>query len=47
MNGKLIVAVLALVSALFAAWAYMVSDDQRYETLEKAADTILDRLFDT
>ncbi len=33
-----------LVAALGAAWAYMVSDDQRFEKLEKGADAILDRL---
>ncbi len=34
-----------LVAALFgAAWAYMVSDDKRFEKLEKGADAILDRL---
>ncbi|MBV9422392.1 MAG: hypothetical protein JOZ98_05760 [Solirubrobacterales bacterium] len=33
-----------LVAALGAAWAYMVSDDKRFEKLEKGADAILDRL---
>ena len=33
-----------LVTALGAAWAYMVSDDKRLEKLEKGADAVLDRL---
>jgi hypothetical protein len=42
---KLFGTALLLIAALAAAWAYMVSDDERFELLEKGADAILDRLL--
>ncbi len=36
---------LVLMAALSGAWAYMVSDEERFATLEKGADAILDRLL--
>jgi hypothetical protein len=35
---------LLLLFALSAAWAYMVSDENRFAQLEKGADAILDRI---
>jgi hypothetical protein len=43
-KGLLAVA-LAVAAAVSAAWAYMVSDDDRYATLEKGADAIFDRIL--
>lgn len=43
--GKLFAGMLLLIAALFAAWAYMVSDEKRFQVLEKWADAILDRLL--
>jgi hypothetical protein len=42
---KLLAATLLLVTVLAAAWAYMVSDEKRFEALEKGADAILDRVL--
>jgi hypothetical protein len=42
---KLIAAALLLTAALGAAWAYMVSNERRYQALEKGADAVLDRLL--
>jgi hypothetical protein len=42
---KLITPALLLTAVLGAAWAYMVSDDRRYQALEKGADAVLDRLL--
>lgn len=40
--GKL---ALLLIAALAAAWAYMVSAEERFRRLEKGADAVLDRLL--
>jgi hypothetical protein len=34
-----------MLVALGVAWVYMVSDENRFEKLERAADAILDRLL--
>jgi hypothetical protein len=36
---------LLLVAALSGAWAYMVSDEERFAMLEKGADAVFDRLL--
>jgi hypothetical protein len=42
---KVLAGALLLVAALVAAWAYMVSDEKRFEKLAKGADAILDRFL--
>ena len=34
-----------LLMALALAWVYMVSDEERFETLSKGADAVLDRVL--
>lgn len=44
MKKPLTFALLGL-TALSAGWAYMVSDEERFATLEKGADAIFDRIL--
>ena len=43
-RGPVAIGLLGL-AALSAGWAYMVSDEERFATLEKGADAILDRIL--
>ncbi len=45
MEKKLLGFALLLMTALGGVWAYMVSDEERFATLEKGADAIFDRLL--